>query len=98
MRLVFGQPQRRHGSSWFNGLGVSYPPDQVFRGIRQLPGDHCPAAEKHQRRTHQALRRLDARNGVTGTAAIGLDQFLAMPHIAIHANRIAGGFLPAEAA
>ena len=41
---------------------------------------------------------MKSRNSVTGTAAISLNQFLAVLRVAIHANRIASGFVPAEAA
>ena len=98
MRLVFSQTQCRHGGAGFDDLGVSQPANKVFRGIRQLPRDHRPAAEKHQRRTHHALRRMKSWNDVTGTAAISLNQFLAVLGIPVHTNLIAAGFVPADAA
>ena len=60
-------------------FGFSDPPNKVVWRIRQFPGDHRPAAEKHQRRSHHALRRMNSGDDVTGAATVSLDQFLAVP-------------------
>src|SRR5665213_3565726 len=95
--LIVVKAKIRHGRFRFDLTRMSNPTNEIFLGVRQLPGNHGALAEIKKWRPDQSIGAMHSGDYVTASAAIALDQFLAALWIAADRNRIGAQGLAAIA-
>src|SRR5688572_17988952 len=81
---------RGHAGRWLQGDGIHQPTDQVLRRVRQKAGEEMLLGVVLQARPHLAARSPNIFDRMTGTAAISLDERMALIRLAASDGKTRG--------